>query len=265
MIFFIILVVFWGVLFTLGMKETFYNHLFAFMYGLMPLIGGLAAIKGYRSWGGLSTILGKSILFIGLGLFLWGCGETIWAYYNFFLHIELPYPSAADFLFVPSVFSYTIGTIMLSMTTGARMGLKNTGGKIIAVVVSALVLVMTYYMIVVIGNDGVLLTDKSSIVKSILDILYPLGAAVSLAVSLVVAGLSFRYLGGTYKHDVTFILLGLATMFAADSHFSYYTTLGTKYNGDIGDIFFTLALFLLTCGLLGFNKIRKNDIPVRTS
>jgi diguanylate cyclase len=255
--FFALLVLFWIGLFASGLRETFYNNFFVFLYGLIPLVGGLVAMKGYREWGGLSTTLGKAILFIGTGLFLWGCGETVWAYYNFFLNTELPYPSVADLFFLPSVFFYTIGTAFLSLTTGARMGMKNAGGKIFAVTAPICVLILTYYLIIVVGHEGQILSDSSSFIKSILDVAYPLGDAVSLAVAFVVAGLSFKYMGGTYKNDVIFILLGLAIMFVADSYLSYSVTVGTAYSGDIGDLLFTTAVFLLTCGVLGFNKIKK--------
>jgi hypothetical protein len=257
--FFIVLAFFWVILFWTGMRETYYNYAFVFLYGLMPLLGGLAAMKGYREWGGLSTILGRAIFFIGLGLFLWGCGETLQGFYSLYLDIKLPHPSAADLLYLPSIFFYTIGTVYLSMTTGARMGLKNMKGKIFAVLASAGVLVITYYMIIVIGKEGEIVISSQSIFNAIIDIAHPLGDAGSLAAAILVAGLSFKYLGGTYKHDVTFILLGLATMFAADSYFTYSTLAGTSYSGDLGDIFYTLAMFLLTCGILGFNNIRKQE------
>ena len=42
----------------------------------------------------------------------------------------------------------------------------------------------------------------------------------------------------------------------ADSIFSQTTTLGTAYNGDYGDLAFTLGVFLMTFGLLGFNRLK---------
>ena len=254
--FFIILVIFWGALFASGARDGFYNYSFVFLYGLIPLVGGAIAVKGYRVWGGLSTILGRAILFMGLGLFLWGCGGAVWSFYNFFFHVEIPYPSLADLFFVPSVFFYTIGTVLISMTTGARIGLSRASGKIFTAIAVMVAFALAYYTIVVIGHGGQLVSDSASAMKMLLDIAYPFGDAVSLAAALVVAGLSFRYLGGVYKYDIIFILSGLAVMFAADSSFSYATIVGTYYNGGVTDLLFTIGLFLLTCGILGFNKIK---------
>lgn len=256
-VFFAILFIYWIVLRSLGFEEGIYNNLYVFLYGLIPLFGGIAAIKGYREWGGLSTILGKAILFLGFGLFCWGVGESIWTYYNIFLNVEIPYPSLADLFFAPSVFFYTLGTIYLSRTTGAGLGFKKKFGKIFAVTAPILVTVFTYWLIVVVGHGGEFFRDKTSLIKSILDVVYPLGDAVSLSVAVIVSGLSFKYLGGRYKWDILFILFGLAAMFAADSILSYTSNLETAYSGDFGDLVFTLAVFLLTFGLLGFNKLKE--------
>ncbi len=257
--FFGLLVIYWAVIHLTGSTAGFYNDFYIFLYGLIPLFGGAAAIVGYQKWGGLSTTLGKAILLLGLGLFLWGIGESVWAYYIFFLDVDLPYPSLADLFFAPSVFLYTIGTIYLSRVTGNRYSLKSLWSKLFLILTPIAALVVTYYLIVLVGNGGELISDKTSLIKSILDIAYPLGDAMSLAVAIVVAGFSFRYSGGVYKYDVMAILGGLALMFTADSYLSYTSTLETAYSGDLGDLLFTLAVFGLTYGLLGFNKLRKTE------
>ncbi|HVT74800.1 MAG TPA: hypothetical protein VHD69_00020 [Candidatus Paceibacterota bacterium] len=260
-LFFAILVAFWGVLYLQDIRETLANDVFVLLYGLMPLIGGGLALAGYRRWGGLSTILGKAILLLGFGLFLWGAGESTYSYYNIVLHVDIPYPSIADLFFAPSVFFYTLGAIYLSITTGVGLSLKSRAGKLFAVGALAIISVIAYYFLIVVGKDGLFISDSTNVLKTVLDVAYPLGDFISLAVSVVVAGLSFRYMNGLYKHDIMFVLAGLAAMFAADSIFSYTTTLGTAYNGDVGDLAFTVAIFLLTCGLLGFNKVKTAPAP----
>ena len=46
-------------------------------------------------------------------------------------------------------------------------------------------------------------------------------------------------------------------MFFADFIFSYTTTVGTFYNGNFGDLIFTVGLFLLSYGVLGFSKLKE--------
>jgi len=258
-VFLLLLVIFWAALFFGNIKGTFYNDFYDFLYALIPLFGGALALIGYRKWGGLSTILGKAILLLGFGLFLWGCGGVTYAYYNIFLHVEIPYPSIADIFYAPSVFFYTLGAIYLSRTTGIGIGWKHKIGKMFAIITPFVLLLIAYYVEVVLGRGGQLVSEHGNVLKTFLDIFYPLGDFISLAVSVVVAGLSFRYLGGRYKADIFFILIGLGMMFVADSYFSYTTTVGTAYNGDFGDLVFMIAMYLLTCGLLGFNKIQEPE------
>lgn len=255
--FFVLLIVFWAFLFTTGAKSGMLNYTFAFLYALMPFLGGIAAVRGYQEWGGLSTILGKAILFLGLGLFMWGFGKIAWVYYAAIPGIQDA--SLPNWFFAPSVFLYTIGTIYLSLTTGIRLSLKFTSGRIFAIVTPIVMFVLAYYVLFTLPHTGLssVIANKDAILDSIFNVAYPIGDAVSLAVAAVVAGLSFRYLGGLYKTEIIFILTGLIGMFAADSYFAYSRLIGTSYIGGAGDLIYAFALFLLTCGLLGFNKFRK--------
>jgi hypothetical protein len=260
LVLFLALVGFWFYLYLNHLRGGFFNYLYAFLYGLMPLIGGIFAMRGYRTWGGLSTNLGRAILLMGLGLFFWGCGESIYAYYNLFEAARIPHPSIADLFFVPSMLLYAIGTVYLSMTTGARYGLKNVSGKAFAVVAPIVILILSYFILIQIGKGGTI-TDKSTL-QTILNIIYPLIDGIALAVSVVVAGLSFKYMGGRYKLDIIFILTGLIAMFASDSYFAFTTTVGTAYTGGLADLYYTISVFLLTCGLLGFNKLKNAPVIV---
>lgn len=254
-----ILVVFWFFLFFTGTKEGFYNYLYSFLFGLTPLIGGVVAMINSRIWGGFKSAVGKAVFFIGLGIFCWGFGEAIWSYYNFFLGIPAPYPSLADIGFAPSIFFYGLGAIYLSKATGAKFGLRNKFAKVFVAFAPILLLAVSYYLFVVIARGGVLVPPDETLVKTFFDITYPLGDFVALTISVIVSGLSFKYLGGRYVLDIVSILLGLAVMTVADAVFSYTTTVETYYNADFGDLLLTLGLFFLTFGVLGFcTKLKEN-------
>ncbi len=253
----IALFVFWILLFISGTTSGFFNYLYSFLFGLIPLIGGTLAMFSAKRWGGLKAAIGKSIFFIGLGLLLWGSGETIWSYYNFFLSEPAPYPSLADIGFAPSIFFYGLGAIYLSKATGAKYGLRNGYAKLFAVVAPIVIFAISYYVLVTIARGGVLVPEGETTLKIILDIAYPLGDFLAFAIAAVVSGLSFKYMGGRYTLDVVAILLGLFVMFVADSIFSYTTTTGTFYNGSFGDLMLTFGLFLLTFGVLGFYKLKE--------
>lgn len=255
LIFLILILIFWSVLFFTNTKDGFYNYFYSFLFGLIPLLGGLIAMFRSKIWGGLKTAIGKAVFFIGLGIFLWGCGEMIWSYYNFFLKIPAPYPSIADLGFAPSIFFYGLGTFYLSKVTGAKFGFRNKFAKFFLLLAPFVILAFSYYLLVTVARGGVLIPESESLLKTVLDIAYPLGDFLALSIAIIISGLSFQYLGGRYTLSIVTILVGLGVMFLGDTVFSYATTVGTYYNGNWGDLLLTLGTFLLAFGVLGFSKL----------
>jgi hypothetical protein len=255
--FFVGLCILWIALFCTHTVEGFYNYLFSFLFGLVPLISGIVAMRGSKMWGGLKTAIGKAVFYIGLGIFLWGCGETIWSYYNFALGIPAPYPSLADLGFAPSIFFYGMGAVYLSKATGAKFGFRNNYAKVFVAVTPVAILALSYYTLVTIARGGVLVPEGETTLKMILDIIYPLGDFLGLTIATIISGLSFKYMGGRHTLDTVSILLGLAVMFAADFIFSYTTTVGTYYNADFGDLILATGVFFLSYGILGFSKLKE--------
>lgn len=253
----IFLMAYWLVLQTSHQTESVYNYLYSLLFSLIPLVGGFLGMLRSRVWGGLKSSVGRAVFFISLGLFAWGMGSMAWSYYNLVLQIPAPYPSWADLGFASSIFFYGLGTIFLSKATGAKFGLRNTYAKIFTVIMPVIVFAVSYYILIIVARAGVLVPEGETPLKTVLDIAYPLGDFFSLAIAIVISGLSFRYLGGRHIKDIIAIWLGLAVMFVADSIFSYTTTVGTFYNGSFGDLMLTFGLFLLTFGVLGLYRVRE--------
>ena len=143
------------------------------------------------------------------------------------------------------------------IATGAKYGLRNPVAKLFVIIAPFILLALSYYLFVVVARGGVLVPEGETLLKIVLDIVYPLGDFLALTVAVIVSGLSFKYFGGRFVFDVVSILLGLAVMTWGDAVFSYTTTLGTFYNGQFGDLLLTTGLFLITFGVLGFS------IPVK--
>lgn len=254
--FFIALFVLWTLIMFSGTKDGFYNYLYSFLFGLIPLIAGIIVIARAYVWGGFKSAVGKAIIFIGLGIFCWGFGELIWSYYNFFAGVPAPYPSLADIGFAPSIFFYGLGAAYLSKATGAKYGLRNKYAKLFVLLAPFVILAFSYYLLVVVARGGVIVPEGETPLKIILDIVYPLGDFVGVAIAVIISGLSFKYLGGKYKYDIFAILLGIGFMFIGDTLFSYTTTVGTYYNANFGDLMLSTGTFLLSFGVLGFYKLK---------
>jgi hypothetical protein len=256
--YFIAMVIFWAGIALTHHKSGNINYTYSFLFGLIPLFGGIAGMIKSSIWGGLKSALGRAVFFISLGLVLWGSGETIWSYYNFFKHVAAPYPSLADLGFAPSIFFWILGTIFLSQATGAFFVLRKSHlMKLVAVLVPILLLIPSYYIQVKLARGGILVPKGDTALKVVLDLAYPAGDFLALTFAAVVFALSFRYFGGIYRRAVSCLLAGLAVMYTADSVFSYTTTKGTYYNADWGDLLLAFGLYLITYGVLAFTAAPK--------
>jgi hypothetical protein len=252
-VFLVGLLFFWIGIRASGSTDGNINFLYSFLFGLMPLVGGLIGMVKSSIWGRLKSTLGKAIFFISLGLFLWGLGETIWSYYNFFRHVPAPYPSLADLGFAPSIFFWIVGVIFLSSASGALLFLKRSAkAKVFALVACIALVAVSYYLLIQVARKGVLVPQGETALKTVLDIAYPLGDLLAVIFALIIFSLSVKYLGGIYRTAIGFILAGLGAMYIGDFVFSYATTVGTYYNADWGDLILTIGLFMLTYGVLGF-------------
>lgn len=212
-----------------------------------------------KAWGMLGSAIGKSVFFIATGLFAWGLGSMIWSYYNFFQRISAPYPSVADIGFILSLPFWILGIINLSKATGAKFGIKHTGGRIMLIVIPIIVMVLSYYLLVVVGRGGVLTESFDNYLKLFFDLAYPFGDVIILTFALIIFGLSLGFFGGKYRLSIFAIILGFVSMYLADFVFSYTTTTEAFYNGNWGDLIFTIALFLIAFGNLGFYLNPKRD------
>lgn len=236
-----------------GVNATMVNYWYSFIFGLIPLIGGVVGMVKSRMWGGLKSVLGKAIFFFSLGLFLWGFGESIWSYYNFFKAEPAPYPSVADIGFAPSIFFWIVGTVFLAKASGAIHAFKKSAlAKTLALVMTVGLTTLSYQMLVNEARGGVIVPEGETALKTVLDIAYPLGDFLALTFATIVFVLSRKYLGGYYRPAIAFILLGLAMMYFGDFSFSYATTNGTFYNGNFGDLLLASGTFFMSFGILGF-------------
>src|SRR4029079_9770821 len=133
--------------------------------------------------------------------------------------------------------------------------LKRSKKAKIAVVVLPLILAATcYYLLVTVARGGIIVPAEESILKVVLDIVYPLSDFLAATFALLGLILSAKYLGGYYRSAILAVFTGLGLMFVADFVFSWTTTKGTFYNADWGDLMLSTGLFLLTFGIAGFTS-----------
>ncbi|OGK09906.1 hypothetical protein A2767_01790 [Candidatus Roizmanbacteria bacterium RIFCSPHIGHO2_01_FULL_35_10] len=250
--FYISVAIWWVFLFLSGQKDSFNNYSFVFIYGLLPLMGGIFGIVEAKKWGLFRSALGKALFFLSLGLITWSGGETIWSYYNLILHVEIPYPSWADASFIISWPLWSLGVFYLSAATGAKFGLKKAHGKLLLLLIPIISIIFSYYLLVVVARQGSF-EIAGGPVKIFFDLAYPVWDVIILTLALLVYGLSFKFLGGRFKWPVIIILFGFIINYFADFGFSYTTTVESYFNGNWVDLLFATAMFILSFGINSIN------------
>lgn len=241
-------IIWWLEIFFTGSRDTPQNYYYGALLGLIPLVGGVAGLALSRKWGSLKSALGRSVLFLSLGLITWGIGTLIFAYYNIALDVEVPYPSLADVAYIVSWPLWALGVVSLSKATGAQFGLRTTSGKIGLLLIPLFVIVLSYYLLVVVARGGFDFEESAGL-KIFFDLAYPVGDVVILTLATLVYGLSLKYFGGKFKLAVYLILLGFVLNYLADFSFSYTTTLETFYVAGWVDLLFTTAMAALALGV----------------
>ncbi len=241
--YFFCLLIWWVSLQLSGFTDTLTNYFFGLSFGLIPLIGGILGIHTSTKWGSYTSYFGRAVLFISLGLISWGLGNCLWAYFNLVLHVEVPFPSLADLLFVVSWPLWLVGMLNLSKATGAKYSLKRAYGKVFLLIIPALAFLVTYYVVKFASGGG--LDISGGPLATFFVFAYPVGDVVILSMSLLVYGLSFGYLGGRYNLFISILLISFIVNYFGDMGFSYTTTTNSYFNGNWVDLTFALAFFMM--------------------
>jgi hypothetical protein len=250
--FYLLVVVYWAIMYFGDFRDTQISYFYQFVFGLIPLLGGISGLFNAKKWGGFGSKLGRSLTLISIGIISWGLGQMVWSFYTIFGIDSIPYPSFADLGYITAVPFWLAGMVYLSKATGAKYGLRKAVSKVLVVVVPLVIAAMSYYLLIVVARGGAIFPEiETSVVfaKVILDIGYPMGDVLILTVSLLVFGLSAGYLGGRYKYPIYALLFGFVVMYFADFSFSYTTNAETYYNGHWVDLLFPSAMALLAFGV----------------
>lgn len=253
LIYYTALVLWWSFIYINGYVDLKSNYLFGAALALIPLFGGVIGIIRSKNWGYFNSHIGKFLMLLSLGLITWSIGTLIFAVYNLFLSVEVPYPSLADVAYIVSWPLWALAMISISFATGMRFQIKRLSGKIFSLSIPLVVAFISYYLLIVVARGGEIIfsLEKS---KVFFDLAYPLGDVIILTLSLLIYGLSFNYLGGTFKKPILIILFGFVLNYFADFSFSYTTTIETFYVGSWVDFIFMTAMMFLAIGVTMFDS-----------
>lgn len=218
---------------------------FPSIYGVMALWGAIWGLSISKKWGFTKSIMGKAILFFSLGLFAQEFGQIVYAYFSFFEHIEIPYPSLGDVGYFGSIPLYIYGVMLLGQASGVHISMKTFASKIQAILIPV-VIVAIGYVLFLRGYEF----DWSEPVRIFLDFGYPIGQAIYIAIAILTYSLTRGILGGSMKPRILFFLFALVVQFFADFVFLIQAYYQQWSAGNWNNYMYLTAYFLMTLALI---------------
>lgn len=223
--------------------DSFFRETGVFVLESLTVIVAAWVGLGAVSFFGTKSVLGKSLLFLSLGMFFWGLG----CFLNIFF---LDYPSIGDIGYILTIPFSGYGLFLILK----NIDFKYTPINIIKLVVLPLIILIPTYFFAINGNLG---GDLSLSAKA-LNIIYPIGDVIFLSFALLI--LSMTYGGGIMFKPFAIISLGFGVEAIADYFYSYGMATDTYYNGNICDISFCIAFFIIGVGMYSLWKVNQSDL-----
>lgn len=246
-------IIFWGWIRIQGFTEGAVNNLFGALYPFVSLIGGLYGIFfASRIWGGLRSVMGRGVLFLSFGLLAEVFGQWAWSYYAIVQGIEVPYPSIADIGYFAIIPFYSYAMYNFAKASGIRLGLRTFLGKIQALVIPVVMIVIAYFFFL--SNIQV---DWSNPIRIFLDFGYPGLEPIAVAIGILTYSLSRGILGGIMRSKILFIIFALVFQYMTDYTFLYQAGAGTYYNAGIVDLLYTTSFMFMALAVVWLGSLEE--------
>lgn len=244
--------VFWWIKIQLSGSFDGENYYYDWAYGVICALAAFYAVRlSYAKWGGLSSSIGRSLIYLALGLLSQMIGLQIWTYYNLYLKIEAPYPSVADVGYFMLIPFYTLAAYNFAKASGGKSAFSNRQGKIVAGAISILVLILSLvFLQIFVGID-----DLYSL-KTLFDVAYPVGQTIPFAIALYILYLSNTVLGGTMRSKIMVLTIAFIFQFIAEYGFLIAVGSGKYINGGLNDLLYPLAYYLMFVSIFGFTNVK---------
>ncbi|MBI4035972.1 hypothetical protein HY383_03405 [Candidatus Daviesbacteria bacterium] len=244
-IFYLILLAWWVKILISGQKEGFENNLFGAVYPILALVGGANGLIISRIYGGWSSVMGRGIIYLSLALLGQVFGQFIWAYFNLIAKVEVPYPSIADIGYISVIPFNILAMWSFAKASGIKLSLSKMGGKIQAVLIPLILLVVAYALLL---KDYEI--DFADPIRVFLDFAYPTGEAFYISLAILTYLLSRKLLGGIMRPKILFFILAFTIQFLTDYTFLYSVSREFYYNAGIVDLMYTTSFAIYSLALV---------------
>ena len=231
-----------GYLFLFHLKTSPLNYWFNIAYSIIYLMAGIFGLLIARSAANQKPMY----LFLSFGMFSFTLAEIVWSIYNLVLKTEIPYPGIPDIFYISYYVFMVIGFLHILKFLKVKITLvtfTETG-----IVFCALFSIIYLFLKTNLGpvHQGNL--------ANLLNLAYPI--LDSLMISLAI--LATRSQIGILNNSLMYFVFGFILLAAGDTLFSFQTSFGTYWNGNLVDIYFATSGILIAFGILNLPEIISN-------
>lgn len=248
-IIFTTLIFFWFLINFGYLNSGINKQIWAASYQILALIGGVLGIFYSKLWGGTKSYIGRGILLLSIGLLLQCFGQSVYSYFIFYKHIDIPYPSIGDIGFFGSVVMYIWAIAQFAKASGVSLHSKYFKNKI-TVFIFPLILLVASYLFFLKGY----IFEGTSPLKIFLDFGYPLGEAIYVSIALVALLFCRQLLGGLMKKPIMFLIIAFIFQYISDFTFLFQSNHGTWRAGGINDLMYSISYLIMTIGVVYIGK-----------
>lgn len=249
-LFYVVLAIWWLKILFFGKHEGNENFYFGAVYPILGLVGGINGFFVSRQYGGISSVMGRGIIFLSLALLGQVSGQFIWSYYNIIAHIEVPYPSIADIGYFSVIPFNILAMLSFAKAAGATLSLKTFSSYAQIIIIPVVLLLIVFFSFLK-GYTP----DYSNVIKIFLDFGYPIGEVLYISLAILTFTLSKKLLGGVMRSRIIFLISAFILQFITDYSFLYTASRNIYYNAGPVDLMYATSFAVYSLALLNLNFI----------
>lgn len=234
------LLILWAYLQTLPVKTAQINFYFNIAVGFVYLITGLIALN-YSSRD-IKKPMKNFLSIYGIGLISWGMASFIWGYYNLVVHMEIPYPSFADYFFI--LYSFLMGASFWFYFDIFKAKINRASLRDSFFIVSTIY----FFIFFVLYKPSYEITAPW--LEIVFNYLYPLLDATILSLAVI----ALRIEENKNVSSTLTLVVAVLSQVIGDIVFSFRMNNNSYWNGDISDLFFLISAIFYFISILRINK-----------
>lgn len=244
-------IVWWAALQILDSSHEQFQ-VWAALYQLIALYGGIVGFFIAKQWGGFRSMMGRAILMFSIGLLCESFAQIAGSYLVWSVG-TVPYPSLSDVGAFGALIFYAAAVTLLAYASGAHVSLRGYKGKLLLLLIPFIILGASYTIFLRTYDF-----DWSQPLITFLDIGYPLGEAIYVSIAILAYLLSRNTLGGVMRIPILFFIAALVSEYTADFLFLYNAHAGTPYVlGCVNDLLFIVSYALMAISLIQLGVVSR--------